>query len=242
MFDLKGKKALVTGSSQGIGKEIAKTLADCGATVYAHGARLSDKLKEAAEYIGAEKYFAADLSSLEETKALHEMTGDIDILILNASVQYKEKWDEIGIENFDRQINTNIRSTLLLMQDYIPAMKKKGNGRVITIGSVNQYKVHPELSLYSATKCAVMKMVECVAKDAAPYGVTVNNVAPGAIATPRNEDVYSNGEKRRAVEAQIPVGCFGTPKDCTGAVLMLCSDAGAYITGTDIIIDGGLKL
>ncbi len=242
MFDLKGKKALVTGSSQGIGKEIAKALADCGATVYAHGTKVSDKLKEAAEYIGAEKYFAADLSNLEETKALHEQTGDVDILILNASVQYKEKWDEIGIENFDRQINTNIRSTLLLMQGYIPAMKENGFGRVITVGSVNQYRVHPELSLYSATKCAVMKLVEAVGKDVAPCGVTVNNIAPGAIATPRNEDVYNNDEKRRAVEAQISVGRFGTPEDCTGAVLMLCSESGAYITGTDIIIDGGLKL
>ncbi len=242
MLDLKGKKALVTGSSQGIGKEIAKALCDCGATVYAHGAKMSEKLKEAAKYIGAEKYFAADLSSLEETKTLHEKTGNVDILILNASVQYKEKWDEITLETFDKQVNINIRSTLLLMQEYIPSMKEKGFGRVITVGSVNQYRVHPELSLYSATKCAVMKLVEGVAKDVTPHGVTVNNIAPGAIATPRNEAVYNDDEKRRAVESVIPAGRFGTPSDCVGTVLMLCSDAGAYITGTDIIIDGGMHL
>ncbi len=242
MVDLKGKTALVTGSSQGIGKEIARALADCGAKVYAHGAKTSDKLREAAEYIGAAGYFAADLSDLEQTQALFEMTGAVDILILNASVQYKEEWNDITLEHFEKQINTNIRSTLLLMQSYIPAMKEKGFGRVITVGSVNQYRNHPELPIYSATKCAVMKLVEIVAKDVAPSGITVNNIAPGAIATPRNSEIYDDEKKRREVELKIPKGRFGTSEDCAGAVVMLCSDAGDYITGADIVIDGGMRL
>ena len=242
MLDLRGKKVLVTGSSQGIGKEIAKALSDCGATVYAHGTKISEKLKQAAEYIGAEKYFAADLSDIDETRALKNQTGDVDILILNASVQYKEKWDEIGLDTFEKQVNTNLRSTLILMQEYIPSMKENGFGRVITVGSVNQHRTHPELGLYSATKCAVMKLVENVAKDVASFGVTVNNIAPGAIATPRNEEVYNDEQKRKAVEAVIPTGRFGTPCDCVGTVLLLCSDAGEYITGADILIDGGMHL
>ena len=87
-----------------------------------------------------------------------------------------------------------------------------------------------------------MKLVQVIAKQVAPFGVTVNNVAPGAIATPRNESVYNDDEQRKAVEAVIPMGRFGTPEDCVGAVLMLCSEQGAYITGTDIVIDGGMRL
>ena len=87
-----------------------------------------------------------------------------------------------------------------------------------------------------------MKLDQVIAKQVAPFGVTVNNVAPGAIATPRNESVYNDEEKRKAVESVIPMGRFGMPEDCVGAVLMLCSEQGAYITGTDIVIDGGMRL
>jgi NAD(P)-dependent dehydrogenase (short-subunit alcohol dehydrogenase family) len=87
-----------------------------------------------------------------------------------------------------------------------------------------------------------MSLVKNIAKQVAPFGVTVNNVAPGAIATPRNASVYNDDEKRRAVEAVIPMGRFGTPDDCVGAVLLLCSEQGSYITGTDIIVDGGMRL
>ena len=163
-------------------------------------------------------------------------------MILNASVQYKELWQDITDETLDKQFDINVKSTLKLMQAYYPAMKEKGFGRIVTIGSVNQYRQHAELSVYSATKCAVKKLVEVIAKQVAPFGVTVNNVAPGAIATPRNESVYNDEEKRKAVERAIPMGRFGTPEDCVGAVLMLCGEQGAYITGTDIVIDGGMRL
>ena len=128
------------------------------------------------------------------------------------------------------------------MQLYYPAMKENGFGRIVTVGSVNQYRNHPELSVYAATKCAVMSLVKNVAKFAAPFGVTVNNIAPGAIATPRNAEVMENPEKRAAVEKAIPMGRFGTPEDCVGAIMLLCSEAGAYITGEDIVMDGGMKL
>ena len=94
----------------------------------------------------------------------------------------------------DKQLTVNVKSTLTLVQLYAPYMKSNGFGRVITIGSVNQYRQHPELVFYSATKCAVMSMVKNIAKQLAPYGVTVNNVAPGAIATPRNADVYNDSK------------------------------------------------
>ena len=242
MSDTKAKKVLVTGSSQGIGKAIAAELCKAGYTVIVHGSKNIEKARAVMEEIGAHQAVVADLSDMDEVRGLYQKTGDVDCLILNASVQYKQTWDAISEETMDKQLTVNVKSTLTLIQLYAPYMKANGFGRIITLGSVNQYRQHPELVFYSATKCAVMSLVKNIAKQLAPFGVTVNNVAPGAIATPRNADVYNDDEKRRAVESVIPVGRFGTPEDCTGAVLLLCSNEGSYITGTDIIIDGGMRL
>ena len=121
-------------------------------------------------------------------------------------------------------------------------MKEKGYGRIVTIGSVNQYNQHPELSLYGVTKAAQCKLVKNIAGALAPFGVTVNNVAPGAIATPRNQAVTADPALKAAVEAKIPAGRFGKPEDISPTILLLCSDEGAYITGSDIVIDGGMSL
>ena len=236
------KKVLITGSTQGIGKALAAAFVKNGYEVIVHCSKDMEKAERIRQEIGAHQAVVCDLSNMDEVSGLYAKTGAVDCLILNASVQYKELWHEITDETFDKQFDVNVKSTLKLIQAYYPAMKEKGFGRIVTIGSVNQYRNHPELSLYSATKCAVMKLVQVIAKQVAPFGVTVNNVAPGAIATPRNESVYNDDEQRKAVEAVIPMGRFGMPEDCVGAVLMLCSEQGAYITGTDIVIDGGMRL
>lgn len=236
------KKVLITGSTQGIGKALATAFVENGYEVIVHCSKDLDKARQIQAEIGAHQAVVCDLSNMDEVKGLYKKTDAVDCLILNASVQYKEAWQDITDETFDKQFDVNVKSTLRLMQAYYPAMKEKGFGRIVTIGSVNQYRQHSELSVYSATKCAVMKMVEVISKQVAPFGVTVNNIAPGAIATPRNESVYNNVEQRKAVEAVIPMGRFGTPEDCVGAVLMLCSEQGAYITGADIVIDGGMRL
>ena len=236
------KKVLITGSTQGIGKALAMAFVKNGNEVIVHCSKDLQKAERIRAEIGAHKAVVCDLSNMDEVNELYKKTGAVDCLILNASVQYKELWQDITDDTFDKQFDVNVRSTLKLIPAYYPAMKEKGFGRIVTIGSVNQYRNHPELSLYSATKCAVMKLVQVIAKQVAPFGVTVNNVAPGASATPRNESVYNDDEQRKAVEAVIPMGRFGTPEDCVGAVLMLCSEQGAYITGTDIVIDGGMRL
>ena len=235
-------RVLVTGSTQGIGRAIAEGFVKRGDEVIVHCSSDITKSERICKEIGGYGAVIADLSKPDEIKSLHQKTGDVDCLILNASVQYKEAWEYISEETFDEQMTVNVKSTLMLIQDYCPSMKEKGFGRIVTIGSVNQFRQHPELVLYSATKCAVASLVKNIAKQVAPFGVTVNNVAPGAIATPRNAAVYNDEEKRQAVEAVIPMGRFGTTDDCTGAVLMLCSEQGSYITGTDIIIDGGMSL
>lgn len=242
MFDLKGKTALVTGSTQGIGFEIARTLAAHGARVFVHGARDMDKCKRASEKIAGSTPVTADLCAPDCAEVLFAKTGEVDILVLNASIQYKKAWDEYTVEEFDSQIGCNLRASYLLMKKYAEGMKKRGFGRIVTLGSCNQYNQHPELSLYAATKAAQYKLVKNIAPALAPFGVTVNNIAPGAIATPRNAEIYEDGERRAAVEEKIPAGRFGTPTDIAPAVLLLCSEEGAYITGSEIVIDGGLSL
>ncbi len=242
MFDLTGKTALVTGSTQGIGLAIAKCLSEHGAKVFVHGASNIDKCKKASEQIKNSVPVCVDFLDEDCVDKLYNQTGDVDILVLNASIQYKRKWDEFTIEEYDIQMNCNVKKTYLLMTKYSKAMKEKGWGRIVTVGSVNQYNQHPELSLYGVSKAAQFKLVQNIAPQLAPYGVTVNNVAPGAINTPRNEEAFRDKEFKTKVERSIPCGYVGEPEDISPAVLLLCSDEGRYITGTDLVIDGGMRL
>ncbi len=242
MFDLKGKTALVTGSSQGIGREIAKALKDAGAEVFVHGTTITDKLKKAAEYVGTEKIAYGDLTDRDISEKIYGQTGGVDILILNASVQDKKVWNEFTEEEFDRHIACNLKSSYFLIKKYTEYMKEQKWGRIVTIGSVNQYNNHPELMIYAVTKAAQMKMVSNIAASLAPFGITVNNIAPGAIDTPRNKGVTKDEEILKKVLTKIPMGYMGAASDMNGAALLLCSEEGRYITGSDIVIDGGMRL
>ena len=236
------KKALVTGSTQGIGRAIAERLVKNGFQVIVHCSSDIEKAERVRKEIGAQKAAVCDLSDEKQVREMRKKTGAVDVLVLNASVQYKQKWQNISDAEIQKQLNVNIISSLKLMQAYYPYMKENGFGRIITIGSVNQHRQHPELSFYAATKCAVMSLVKNIAKEVAPFGITVNNVSPGAIATPRNANVYNDDAARKKVEGVIPLGRFGTPEECAGIVAFLASDYSAYITGADIKTDGGMSL
>ncbi len=236
------KRALVTGSTQGIGKAVAKKLIENGCEVIVHCSGDIEKARGVQRELGAFGAVVADLSDAAETRSLYEQTGPVDILILNASVQIKQDWQQIDYESMEKQWHVNVASTLMLIQAYYPAMKEKGFGRIITLGSVNQHRCHPELPFYSATKCAVMSLVRNIAKKAAPYRVTVNNVAPGAVLTPRNKEVHDNPEKYRKFCKNIPLGRFAEADEIASTVAFIAGDEADYITGADIVIDGGLEL
>ena len=242
MFDLTGKTALVTGSTQGIGFEIASLLAKQGAKVFVSGAESMEKCISACEKIPNSVAVRANLLNLDDIDRLYEQTGDVDILVLNASIQYKRKWDEFSIEEYDIQMNCNVKSSYLLIKEYAKGMKNKHWGRIVAIGSVNQYNQHPELSIYGVTKAAQMKMVQNFAPLLAPFGITINNVAPGAIETPRNAEAFEDEAFKKKVSDSIPCGYIGQPEDISPAVLFLCSEESRYITGSEIIVDGGMHL
>lgn len=242
MADFKGKKVLITGSTQGIGLEIARQFSQCGAVVFINGAASEEKINNVVKSISNSRPALCDLSNPDCAEILYEITGDIDILILNASIQYRKAWDEISDEEFDRQIAVNFKSSLKLIQKYVPYMKEQKWGRVVTVGSVQQAKPHKDMLVYAATKAAQNNMVMNLAKQLASFNITVNNVAPGVIETSRNFDALADEEYVKTVLAGIPCGHIGKAKDCAGLMLLLCSDEGKYMTGENIFIDGGMKL
>lgn len=242
MFDLKGKTALVTGSTQGIGFAAAELLARHGAKVFINGASSKEKCRAASEKIPGSVPVRADLTDMAEIDALFEKTGGVDILVLNASIQYKRDWCTFTEDEYDTQFDCNVKSSYFLIQKYAPYMKEKGWGRIVTIGSVNQYNNHPQLAIYGMTKAAQKKMVENIAPYLAPFGVTVNNIAPGAISTPRNSEALADAEFNKKVIESIPAGYVGLAEDVAPCVLFLCSDESRYITGSEIIVDGGMHL
>lgn len=249
-FNLNGRRALVTGSSRGIGAALAVALAEAGADVVvhytgneAHAREVSARIAAAGRRTGVVQ---ADLGAGDGARRAYDgavaALGGIDILVLNASVQTRRTWTEFTRADLDEHYAVNYRSSFELLQLAVPAMTAAKWGRVVTIGSVQEAKPHPEMLVYSSLKHAQTGLVSGLAKTLAPHGVTINNVAPGVILTDRNTAALANPDYADKVRAAIPVSRFGESADCVGATLLLCSDAGSYITGQNLFVDGGLGL
>ena len=240
---MQNKRALVTGSSRGIGRAIALALAEDGFEIVLHCAGNIAKAQEVQAMIaangGTATIIRADLCNLEDTARLAQEAGDIDVLVLNASLQIPNRWDQITPDECLQQLNCNFVSSMMLIQGLSPYMQQKKWGRIVTIGSVQESKPHPNMLIYSASKAAQTNMVHSLALQLAKDGITVNNVAPGVIYTDRNVEALSDAEYAQKVRNLIPVGFYGEPSDCAAMVSLLCSEQGRYITGQSIYVDGG---
>ncbi|MBR6793431.1 MAG: SDR family oxidoreductase [Clostridia bacterium] len=240
------KTAFITGSTRGIGRAIALRLAEDGYKIIIHGAGNMAKAEETKKMIeekgGVASILMANLCDPEETKALGEKVKETDVLVLNASLQYRTPWQEITTEACHEQLNCNFVSSMLLIQAVAPYMKAQKWGRIVTIGSVQEAKPHPDMLVYSASKAAQTNMMQSLALQLAGDGITVNNVAPGVIYTDRNVEALSDPAYAKVVTDSIPVGFYGEPEDCAGIVSLLCSEEGRYITGQNIFVDGGKSI
>ena len=250
LFNLASRTALVTGSSRGIGRAIALGLAEQGATVAIHGTKASKALDET--LAAAQKFAPQSLAVIGDlasgaaakkivTDALAAL-GRLDILVSNASVQIRKPWAEVTQAEAEHQMQVNFHSTLRMIHAAAPGMQQRKWGRILTIGSVQQVRPHPDMIVYAASKSAQENMVRNLAKQLGPDGITVNNLAPGVILTDRNSDALADETYAERVRQVIPLRAFGESADCVGAALLLCSDAGRYITGVDLLVDGGMGL
>jgi glucose 1-dehydrogenase len=246
-FRLTGRTALVTGARREIGRAIALTLAELGAKLAIHHAGTSEEAADANAVVreieqagGVARAFGQDFASDDAGKLLATTVSAwaaVDILVLNASIELPEAYEDISRAHFDRQIAVNLRTPLELLQNLVPPMAARGWGRVLTIGSVQQMRPHPKMMVYAGTKAAQWNWMRNLARQFGGKGVTVNNLAPGAILTARNQAQMA--VEGAALIERIPAGRLGHPNDLRGAAALLCSDAGAYINGVNLYVDGG---
>ena len=227
-FDLTGKIALVTGSTRGIGKAIGDAFEEYGAKVIRHNTKVCDLSDPAA--------IDAFFDGLEKEGMLP------DVLVANASIQAKIPWTEFPMDEAQKEIQVNFLATLRMFQRCYPKMKAQGWGRLIAVGSVNERRPHPEMCVYAATKSAQENLVRGLARQVAKEGITVNNLCPGVFFTDRNKECLADPVYGKKVTDAIPMHDYAMPEDAAGAALLLASDAGRYITGATIMIDGGLSI
>ena len=244
MFNLSGKKALVTGASGGIGVAIAKALHAQGATVGLHGTR-KERLQEIADELGARVHvFPANLGDADSVKELAKTAeaelGGIDILVNNAGITKDGLFVRMSDEDWDSVLDINLKSVFQLTRDAVyPMMRRKG-GRIINITSIVGVTGNPGQGNYCASKAGMIGMSKSLAMEIASRGVTVNCVAPGFISTPMT--VALNDKQRDAILGTIPAKRLGAGEEVASAVVYLASDEAAYITGQTIHVNGGMAM
>ncbi len=246
---LAGKVAIVTGSGSGIGKSIAIRLASEGASIvvdYRNHIEQAQDTKSKVEAAGSKAILVpADVSVLTDTQNLvdqaYKQLGRCDILVNNAGIEISAPFWEVTEKDYDAVLNVNLKGAFFLAQAFVRRLREaKLPGRIINISSVHEDMVFPHFSTYCTSKGGMRMLMRDLAVELGPLGITVNNIAPGAIATPINEKMMDNKAQLDALLANIPLGRMGTPEEVAGLALFLASDDGAYCTGSTFIIDGGL--
>ncbi|MEQ2005558.1 MAG: glucose 1-dehydrogenase [Limisphaerales bacterium] len=247
---LNGRRALVTGASSGIGEVVARRLAAAGAAVivnYRSHPKEAKKIVAEIKSAGGQAIAVhADMSKEREIKAMFARMfrefGAIDILVNNAGIENKSPFLKMPVKDWDRVMAVNLRGVFLCSQLAARRMVKNGGGVIINISSVHQIIPWGGYAHYCASKSGLDLLMKTMALELAEKKVRVNNVAPGAIATPMNKAWLHDPARRKQVLALIPSRRIGEPEEVAGAVLYLVSDEAAYVTGTTLLIDGGMTL
>ncbi|ELS00059.1 SDR family NAD(P)-dependent oxidoreductase [Gloeocapsa sp. PCC 73106] len=257
---LQGKVALVTGGSQGIGQAIAIRLASEGADVvinFRSNPEGAKETKKKIEAIGQDCYICnlektpeghlvqADVGNIEQVRYLVnssiEHFGQLDILVNNAGLEKHAPFWEVMEEEYDLVMNVNLKGAFFATQEFAKYLiQNQRQGRIINISSVHEDLPFPNFAPYCLSKGAIKMMARTLAVELAPFGITINNIAPGAIETPINTKLLNDPEKLNALIQNIPLGRLGKPEDIAGLVIFLASPDANYVTGSTFYVDGGL--
>ena len=242
MFDLTGRTALVTGSSQGIGYALARGLAEAGAEVVLNG-RDTAKLSAAAETLGA-KILAFDATDHAAVRAavdgFEASVGPIDILVNNAGMQHRSPLEDFPPEAFETLLRTNISTVFNVGQAVARHMILRGAGKIINIASVQTALARPGIAPYTATKGAVGNLTKGMATDWAKYGLQCNAIAPGYFDTPLNAALVADPVFSAWLEKRTPAGRWGRVEELVGACVFLASAASSFVNGHILYVDGGI--
>jgi NAD(P)-dependent dehydrogenase (short-subunit alcohol dehydrogenase family) len=246
LFDLTGRVALVTGGNKGLGKAMARGLAQSGADIFI-ASRNEAELKASLDEILAETgrkggYCVTDVNKRDDVTKLArtalEKMGRVDILINNAGMNVPQPIDSITDDNWDKIVEVNLSSVMALTRAIVPQMRARKWGRVIHISSIMGFVSKEKRNAYSATKSALIGMAKASALDLGEDGVTVNCIAPGPFMTDMPMSILSPDEKK-AFAATTAMNRWGQPDELVGPMLLLASEAGSYITGHTLVVDGG---
>ena len=245
MFSLAGRRALVTGSSRGIGFGIAEALANAGAEIILNGrdqealGAAAARLGEAGHKVTALAFDVTSEDSVEEAIGFAEKElGAIDILVNNAGMQHRVPLEEFPLDRFEQVMATNLTSVFMVGKAVARGMIARKRGRIINICSVMSALARPSIAPYAASKAAVANLTRGMAVDWAKYGLNVNGIAPGYIRTELNEALLKNEQFNSWVEQRTPMARWGDPGELGGAAVFLASDASSFVNGHILYVDG----
>jgi NAD(P)-dependent dehydrogenase (short-subunit alcohol dehydrogenase family) len=246
MNELQGRVAIVTGASRGLGKAIALELAREGAILALVGrdeAALSEVAGEALRLTAEAHVFVTDVTQEAQIDSLkeciHAQFGHVDILINNAGIMLRKQLMDCTLDEWRSLIDTNLTSAFLMCQSFVPLMRGRGYGRIINITSTLSHVSLPGRTAYSASKAGLLGFTRALALELAPEKITVVAISPGPFATDLNTSLMTDPGLNGLVLSKVPIGTWGNPKDVGKLARFLCSEDAGYITGTDVLIDGG---